>query len=76
MKYHNPYLKKNGISVLMFLCYDILYAYTTSPTHAIISLWWDEIGVWPYLLSSAQDVITSPAGARLPRPQKLITIDN
>lgn len=45
-------------------------------THHIISLGLDEIGVWPHLLSSAQDVIISSASARLPWPQKLITIDN
>lgn len=53
----------------MFLCYCM-------PTHAFVSLGQHEIGVWPYPLSSDQDVIISQAGARLPQPQKLITIDN
>lgn len=49
---------------------------TVPPTHTVMSLGRDEIGVWPYPLSSDKDVIISPAGARLPLPQKLITIDN
>lgn len=50
--------------------------YCTQYPHVNISLGQDEIGVWFWLLSSAQDIIISPAGAHLLQPQKLITIDN
>lgn len=65
------YLNSKGISATLW---DTVCPYNRPPITPIRFGGWER-RLALYTLSSDQDVIISPAGARLPRPQKLITID-